>query len=123
MIRCLIQKAMDTKALLAKEYSKHALVISMLILLPALFMPADYSYAKEKTPYGTTCYDQYGASGRPRTTSQAIGAVRKYFRERGYYVKLLGHNMHFLKVEVYDDEEVVDTVIVDIRSGRIRSVK
>ena len=92
--------------------------------MPALFMPSVESIAEEhKMPYGSSCLNPYGARGKAISISHAIGAVRKYFAARDKYVKLVGHTKRFLTVEIYDDEELVDTVVVDIRSGKMRSVQ
>ncbi len=109
---------------LVKARGRHGIAIFLLALLPALFVPSVESFAEEhKMPYGSSCFNPYGARGKARSISYAIGAVRKYFRARGYYVKLVEHNRRFLTVEVHDHEKLVDTVIVDIRTGKMRSVQ
>ncbi|KKM90185.1 hypothetical protein LCGC14_1241110 [marine sediment metagenome] len=109
---------------LVKARGRQGIAIFLLALLPALFVPSSGSYAEEnKIPYGSSCYEQYGARGNTKSISYAIGAVRKYFHARGYYVKLVEHTMRFLTVEVLDGEELIDTVVVDIRTGKMRSVQ
>ncbi len=105
-------------------YVRRALAIFMLALLPVLFVPTVESIADEnKLPYGSSCFSSYGARGKTKSIPHAIGAVRKYFAQRGYYVKLVSHSKLFLTVDIYNDEDIIDTVIVDIRSGKMRSVK
>jgi len=116
--------AMYIKGHLLKEYVRYASAIFVLILLPAIFMLPANAYAKKnKIPYGSSCYDSYGAKGHSRSISYAIEAARKYFDALGYNVKLVGHIKHFMTIEVYDDMELIDTIIVDIRSGKMRSVE
>lgn len=105
-------------------YVRRTLSIFVLALLPALFVPTVESIAGEnKLPYGSSCFSSYGARGKTKSIPNAIGAVRKYFAQRGYYVKLMSHTKWFLTVDIYDNEDIIDTVIVDIRSGKMRSVK
>lgn len=119
-----INKALRTIGCLVGTRGRHTIAVFLLILLPALFVPSVESIAEEhKMPYGSSCFNHYGARGKIRSISHAIGAVRKYFAKRGNYVKLVSHAGRFLTVEVYDGQELVDTVIVDIRSGKMRSVK
>ncbi len=109
---------------LVKARGRQGIAIFLLALMPALFVPyADSAPNENKLPYGSSCYEHYGARGNTRSISYAIGAVRKYFKARGFYVKLVEHDMRFLTVEVLDHEKLVDTVVVDIRTGKMRSVQ
>lgn len=119
-----IHNDLRSKGCLAGARFRHGVSIFLLMLLPALFVPPGESIAKEnKLPYGSSCYSPYGPRGKTRSISHAIGAVRKYFSAKGYYVKLVDHTSRFLTVEVYDGEELIDTISVDAKSGKMRSIQ
>lgn len=103
---------------------RNILAIFLIALLLSIIFPSIESDANDhKMSYGTSCYNPYGSRGKQRSISYAISAVRKYFNAKGFNVKLVGHNKMHLKVDIYDDINLIDSVIVDIRSGKMRSIK
>lgn len=102
---------------------KYSFSLSVIAVIILLYSSAEAMPKKHAMPFGATCYDTYGANNSERSLSGAMIAVRRYFAHRGYKVKLLEHNTRFLKVEISRDTNVVDVIIVDIKSGRMRSLK
>jgi len=82
-------------------------------------------YAKDGvTPYGVPCpmCREYGYCKRPLTYQEAARALESYYEKRGLRAVVTGHEGRFTKADIYRDGEVVDKVILDRRSGRMRSI-
>lgn len=71
--------------------------------------------------YGTSCYRPYGGRNMGNI-SKAVIAVKTYFAHRGMDVKILGHTRRFIRADIYKGGEQVDSIVVDIATGRMRSV-
>jgi hypothetical protein len=98
----------------------------IMLLLAGILLQSPYADAmpkQHKMTFGETCYSNYGAGNKERSVTGAMLAVRQYFTHRGFNVKLVEHNINFLRVEVSKEREIVDIIIVDIKSGRMRSVE
>jgi hypothetical protein len=76
------------------------------------------------TPYGDFCprCSKYGMGRIPVKHHVAVEAVRDYFEHKGLRVKGLQRRGRFLRFDVYRDDRLVDKVIFDRRTGRIRSI-
>jgi 2-phospho-L-lactate transferase/gluconeogenesis factor (CofD/UPF0052 family) len=79
---------------------------------------------KETTPYGDNCplCGEYGYCSNQPTHEEAANALKSYFGKRGLRVIVLKQKDRFLEVEVYRNGTPVDRVILDLRTGRIRSM-
>ena len=102
-----------------------SVIVAIFLLSPsAEAMPKKHAMPQTHAmPFGATCYNNYGANNSERSVSGAMVAVRRYFAHRGYHVKLLEHNANFIKVELSKEKKVIDIIIVDIKSGRMRSAR
>lgn len=111
------------------EYCRSVMKISFvsaIIFLSAvtliLFSPV---YAEEKgtTPYGDYCRacSQYGACKEALPPGDAVKAIDSYYRERGYSVGSVQHKGRFMEAEIYKDNKQVDKVLLDRKTGRLRS--
>lgn len=90
----------------------------------AVLMSAGVSEAsgrKTTVPYGETCM-QYGAPDRGAKLQTAMKSLREYFSKKGLEVKMLSHNKRFIRAEIYRGAEKVDRIVLDIVTGRMRSV-
>ncbi len=76
------------------------------------------------TPYGDFCprCNLYGVGKKPVTHQAAMDALSDYFKHKGLTVKIIQGMGRFLKVDIYRDEILVDRVLFDRRTGRIRSI-
>jgi hypothetical protein len=95
---------------------------------------ASGAYAEEArpvsgvTPYGDFCWQcstygtKYRGSGRQVRHTEAVSAIKAYFNARGYAVGGVYGRGRFLRVDILRDGEIVDRIIFDRRSGRIRSI-
>ena len=76
------------------------------------------------TPYGDFCTQcsKYGIGKRPVNIKEAVAALKYYFKTKGLMVKNVKGRGRFLKAEIVRNDKVVDRVLFDRRTGRIRSI-
>ena len=86
-------------------------------------------YAGMHTEKGTTVYGEhcelcgeYGYCSRTPTHREAVDALRSYYEKRGMRVLVLKQKERFLEAEVYRDGTKVDSILLDLKTGRIRSI-
>jgi hypothetical protein len=103
--------------MLIKIFSS-AIFISIIGLSPA------YAGNSAITPYGDYCKEctTYGKCKNPLTLKQAVTAIEQYYREKGYVVKKHVEKGRFVEAEIYDGNKLIDKVLFDRHTGRIRSV-
>ena len=79
---------------------------------------------KAVTPYGDFCSrcSKYGTGRKPINMNEAVAAMKHYFKSKGLNVKKVGGRGRFLKAEIYKGDLLVDRVLFDRRTGRIRSI-
>ena len=96
-------------------------------LMTALFLSAGLSaYAGDSTvtPYGDYCNycNTYGTCKDTIPLAEALAALDTYYRERGYQVGRVWHKGRFIEAEIYRDNRLVDKVLFDRKTGRLRSI-
>jgi hypothetical protein len=76
------------------------------------------------TPYGVSCprCGEYGYCKKPLTYQEAVKAFKSYYEEKGFKVVTTEHRGRFIEADIYRDEKIVDKVILDRKTGRIRSI-
>jgi hypothetical protein len=78
------------------------------------------------TPYGDFCPNcsVYGVRYKHKEIrhDKAIEAIRAYFAKRGFTIGGVRGIGRFIKVDVYRKGELVDRVVFDRKTGRIRSI-
>ena len=83
-------------------------------------------YNKVVTPYGDFCplCSMYGKRKRGSQVRmhEAARAARDYFHIKGMTVRNIKGKRRFLKMDIYKDDTLVDTVVFDRMSGRLRSI-
>jgi len=79
---------------------------------------------KSVTPYGDTCAKcgRYGACKSTISQEDAEKAITDYYNKKGLDVRIELIKGRFIKAKVSDKEGVVDVIIFDRRTGRIRSI-
>jgi len=91
-------------------------------------IPLDGAFAgsneKPVTPYGDFCKrcSEYGKCKSEMSHEEAQKALREYYHHKGLGVELEKKRGRFIRVKVTDNNKVVDVIIFDRRSGRIRSI-
>lgn len=86
--------------------------------------PAKPERKRSVTPYGDFCThcSKYGIGRQPVSLKDSLAAMDNYFKAKGLTVKNVKGRGRFLKAEIYRDEMVVDRVLFDRRTGRLRSI-
>lgn len=86
-----------------------------------------YVYAQNNienaTPYGEKCTlcGEYGYCSKIPSYNEAINALQSYYGQKGMNVIVLRQRGRFMEVEVYRNKIMVDRIILDLRTGRLRS--
>lgn len=83
-------------------------------------MPANRSAA----PYGDFCpkCSKYGRGRMPVELEESMGALRDYFSHRSMNIDNVHVRGPLMRADVFRDGRMVDRVIFDRRSGRVRSI-
>lgn len=81
-----------------------------------------YSSDKPVTPYGDFCplYSHYGMHGVKQ--KDAGMSLRDYYQKKGLTVEVINGEGRFIKAIVREGDNIVDVIIFDRRTGRIRSI-
>jgi len=89
-------------------------------LTPALAWPG----GKPVTPYGDFCRScgQYGTCRNMMSNDEAKKAMADYYHRKGLDVEIMSIDGRFIKAKVKDRKGVVDVIIFDRKTGRIRSI-
>ncbi len=85
---------------------------------------ADGDSVKGTTFYGEHCdlCGDYGYCNRRVTFEEAVHALRAHYSKRGLRVLILRQKERFLEAEIYNEGTRVDRVLLDLKTGRIRSM-
>jgi len=80
-----------------------------------------------RTPYGNYCSGPergwYGERKEVKTSGEARVILQRYFKNRGVVVGDIKERKGFFEAEIRDENNtLIDRVIVNKRTGRIRSV-
>lgn len=98
--------------------------IIMIILVLLLTADASQALPEHVTPYGDYCreYNRYGSCREDIPPQEAMKAINRYYREKGYWIRTFRPRGRFIEVDVYQNGRLVDKVIFDRKTGRLRSV-
>ncbi len=101
-----------------------ALVISAVLILIPLTETAVRSQVKPVTPYGDFCpsCSKYGNCKETMSHEDAKKALIEYYHKKGLGVQLEKKRGRFIRAKVTDSKKIVDIIIFDRSSGRIRSI-
>ena len=104
------------------------LLIFLTLIFPLLFLSASVSVAfhqeRSVTPYGDFCpkCTKYGTCNTTMTSYDAESALKDYYNKKGLGVKIEKSGERFIKAGIFDKEGIVDIIIFDRSTGRIRSI-
>ena len=62
------------------------------------------------------------ATPRGARLAGAMESLRAFYEEKGFKVQMLSHRGRFIRADVLNDGKKVDSIVYDIRTGKIRSV-
>ena len=76
------------------------------------------------TQYGDSCplCGDYGYCDKQPTYQEAAAALKTYYRGKGLHVVVNKHEGRFLEATVYKGRKTVDRIVLDLRTGLIRSI-
>ena len=79
---------------------------------------------KGVTPYGVLCplCGEYGYCKKEVKHEEAVRALEKYYKEKGMTVVVTKKEGRFIEADVYKDKDLVDRVVLDCKTGKIRSI-
>lgn len=93
---------------------------------------AGNSYAETKkdvpekaiTPYGVSCSlcSEYGYCKKEIKYEEAVSALEKYYKGKGMTATTTKKEGRFIKADIYKGKDLVDIVVLDCKTGKIRSI-
>ena len=97
------------------------------IFITALFLligVTAYAWNNRVTPYGDYCREcaTYGTCKSILPLREAVAAIGQYYRDKGCTVGRMWHKGRFIEAEIYQDNRLVDKVLFDRKTSRIRSI-
>jgi hypothetical protein len=95
-------------------------IIVALLLLSAA--PARAEHKEPSIKYGESCARPYQYKHGRMSVLKSLKQLEAYFAERGLSVKVLAHDRRFLRAGIYNGTDQVDRVIMDMRTGKMRSM-
>ncbi len=105
------------------------LIMTVIFLLSLSVTGLSETHASDKdnkvTPYGDFCnhISHYGKHRSIVSMKHANEALQHYYGEKGLDVDIVSQEGRFLKAQIKDGNEIVDTIIFDRKYGRARSIR
>ena len=99
---------------------KKLLITALLLLIGATVNAGN----NRVTPYGDYCKEcsTYGTCRSILPLKEAIAAIEKYYEDKGCTVGRMRHKGRFIEAEIYRGNRLVDKVLFDRKTSRIRSI-
>jgi hypothetical protein len=112
-----INLIMNIKIMLAAAFT-----LSLLFTQSGTVMAGNST--ETSTPYGDYCrkYSHYGKNRIVHDYKHAEKALIHYYDKKGLEVKPLNRRGRFIKVNIIKDDKIVDIILFDRYTGRIRSI-
>ena len=108
-----------------KEIRPLVTLLTILLLVLAS-QPGAFAYqaGKPVTPYGDFCprCGQYGTCKKTMSTKDAEKAMKDYYHKKRYNVEIENKRGRFIRAKIKDKGKVIDVIIFDRKTGRIRSI-
>ena len=100
-------------------------MFKLTIFLFSIFI-STHVYAGQEyiTPFGASCPScaTYGYCQRTLTNFQAENNLREYYERKGLNVAVVKQFGRFLEANVYKKDALVEKIILDRRTGRIKPI-
>ncbi len=99
-------------------------VFALVFLLMFFSISVKTSFAEVITPYGDYCplCGDYGYCRKQPTKKEVSQALNDYYLKKGLKASITRQFERFVEAEVYRKNFLVDRVLIDIRTGRMRSI-
>lgn len=99
--------------------------ITILLSVSMLSSPL-FAQPKEKpvTPYGDFCpsCSKYGTCRNMMSDEDARSAMFEYYHRRGFDIEVERMDGRFIRAKVKERGRIVDVIIFDRKTGRLRSI-
>jgi hypothetical protein len=99
--------------------------LSLFIAIVFLIVTSGVVYGADSTvtPYGDYCQycSAYGICKGNLEPREAEKAIEGYFGSKGLKAVHIRHRERFIEAEIYKDNRIVDKILFDRKTGRIRS--
>jgi len=108
-----------------KKPMKTIITLMVILLLSLQSVPLlAWPRGKPVTPYGDFCRScgQYGTCRDMMSNDEAKRAMVDYYHRKGLDIEIMSIDGRFIKAKVKDRKGVVDVIIFDRKTGRIRSI-
>lgn len=101
-----------------------AIFILILLIFVASYASAESGAGKGIVPYGEHCElcGEYAYCSRMPTHKEAVNALKSHYEKRRLRVIVLKQRERFLEAEIYNNGTMIDRILLDLRTGRIRSI-
>ncbi|MBI5026350.1 MAG: hypothetical protein HZC12_06440 [Nitrospirae bacterium] len=97
------------------------LAITFFSLAPLLSSAQEW-----KSPYGVCCVlegGEYGICPKPLNHEQARRVLKAYFERHGLRINNFTDKGRFIEADVFRGNELIDKVLLDRKTGRMRSIQ
>ncbi len=105
---------------------RKVITLVLAVSLIPLTVSGAFSFHHEQavTPYGDFCTQcgKYGTCASLQTDYDAETALKDYYSKKGLGVKIEKKGERFIRARINNKSEVVDIIIFDRKTGRIRSI-
>ncbi|MCL5022435.1 MAG: hypothetical protein M1497_03550 [Nitrospirae bacterium] len=110
-----------------RENIRPVLPVLLIIALGVVVASQVYAETISKpiiTFYGEHCEicGTYGYCNHQVSYQQAVGALRSYYGKKGLRVLVIRPKERFMEADISRNGVVVDRVLLDLKTGRIRSI-
>lgn len=101
-----------------------------IVVLAAILTGNTYAETKKEeqekgvTPYGVSCplCGEYGYCKKEVKHEEAVRALETYYKGKGMTVVVTKKEGRFIEADVYKEKDLVDRVVLDCKTGKIRSI-
>jgi len=100
------------------------LILILCTLSIVTSVPHAYAGEEQTTPFGAVCpaCDTYGYCKKPLTYHQAVHNLETYYSRKGLRVTVVKQFGRFLEANIYREGALLERVILDRHTGRIRPI-
>jgi hypothetical protein len=97
------------------------IICALFIITTGFFLHAE---EKQITPFGAVCPSckTYGYCRTPLSHTQAVQNLTTYYKARGFCVVVNRQFGRFLEANIYREGNLVERVVLDRQTGRIRPI-
>jgi hypothetical protein len=106
------------------KYITAFIIISALLLIPFSTVFASWQHERPVTPYGDMCSrcGHYGICSSIMSPKDAKKAMMDYYNKKGLNIEIENIRGRFIRAKIKDKDRLVDVIIFDSSTGRIRSI-